>query len=111
MNEAIRIAIENGWNAKPNSAVVTSGAFALESSFWQALGKALGWKDITQHPTHTTLNNDSNDTGDMEECDDPYVCCLAGKTTFYWLYYARQYFDLVLTVGDTEKFWKELLNN
>ena len=27
-----------------------------------------------------------------------------------WRYVAPQYFDLALTNGDTEKFWKDLLN-
>jgi hypothetical protein len=27
-----------------------------------------------------------------------------------WLQYALEYFELALTSGDTEKFWKELLN-
>jgi len=29
-----------------------------------------------------------------------------------WLYFGKQYFDLLLTGGggDTEKFWKDLLN-
>lgn len=43
----------------------------LDPLFWQALGKALGWKGA-------------------------------------WKHYAHQYFDLLLTGGDTEKFWKEL---
>src|SRR5262245_23783550 len=47
------------------------------SDFWQALGRALGWKQ------------------DSLEAE--------------WLKLALEYFELRFTVGDTERFWQELL--
>lgn len=55
-----------------------------DSLFWQALGKALGWG---RKGMKTTANDRT------------------------WLHYAHQYFDLVLTGGETEKFWKQLIAN
>ena len=82
MNEEIyKLVIENGWYAKPDSAVIMTGAFVLELGFWQALGKALGSKC-------------PNEGHKAEYCG------------YAWKFYAHQYFDLVLTNGDTEAFWK-----
>ena len=55
----------------------------LDPLFWQALGKALGHG----------INQRDNVTNRL-----------------IWQQLALDYFDLVLTGGDTEKFWKELLN-
>jgi hypothetical protein len=90
-NEAIKLAIENGWNAKLGSVVVMSGAFALEATFWQALGRALGWKKVV----------------DADLFYSPAASEKVMKAG--WLYQALRYHELVLTGGDTDKFWKDLL--
>lgn len=51
----------------------------LDPSFWQALGKALGWRD-------------SNDRKGGE-----------------WLLHAKTFHDFILTGVDTYEFWKDLL--
>jgi hypothetical protein len=56
---------------------------ALDPSFWQALGKALGW----------------NVTGRQ----------LAMNSKPNWQIWATRFYDLILTGGDTEKFWADLL--
>ena len=110
--EAIEKAIEGGWEPvanggnHPNAIVgdIKNGLqyflerngnsfrkhlteIALDSSFWQSLGKALGWK-LGWH--HTGLDNStiSND-----------------------LYYALIFHTLILTGGDTKAFWDELLKS
>jgi hypothetical protein len=58
---------------------------ALDPSFWQALGKALGWEKANRE-TRTEI-------------------------WLEWKWNAHRFYDLVLTGGDTEKIWKELLNS
>ena len=57
---------------------------ALDPSFWQSLGKTLGWEKCA------------------EGCEGD---CKVGV----WKKKARRFYDLILTGGDTEKFWDELL--
>jgi hypothetical protein len=83
------------WTQRVNGKVVEksleilAGEIALDSSFWQSLGKALGWEDYEGWTTCAncgqTLNNDC------------------------WKRKAEDFYDLILTGGDTEKFWEELL--
>lgn len=54
----------------------------LDASFWKSLGKALGWEELTEQ-------GNPSGTG--------------------WYYRASAFLDLVLTGGDTDAFWKELL--
>jgi hypothetical protein len=106
MNEAIKLAIEkggyilrkhvkkqflDGWGVEKRDAY----EITQDPLFWQALGKALGWKRIFEDLLETMEFNDIPTNYFM-----PYVT---------WQYYAHQYFDLVLTGGDTEKFWKGML--
>lgn len=67
-------------NKKHNSASI-----ALDPTFWQALGKALGWLDVTATKKHV--------------CPD---CC-------EWMKHAQEFYDLILTGHDTEKFWNDLI--
>jgi hypothetical protein len=55
---------------------------ALDPAFFQALGKALGWNKIG----HEVPN-------------------LVGD----WQWHAKHFYDLILTGGNTVKFWSELL--
>lgn len=80
---ALEKAIEGGWKYKSSDRYSREEAIAvlmtlwegtaLDSSFWQALGRALGWNE-----------------------DDSIM-------------QARHFCYLVLTGGDTGKFWDELL--
>lgn len=64
----------------------------LDPLFWQALGKALGWTFDGKFSRFS----ETMTFGEFEKR--------------HWKTHAHQYFDLVLTGGNTEKFWKELLN-
>lgn len=126
MNEAIKLAIEKGGY---DGAIGTEPAWdwhmsdfqnrlVLDPLFWQALGKALGWDD-------TELVWVCN-----EGCDQRWllpderhidITCTKGHQLYErpvpyyhasdteWYKHAHQYFDLALTGGDTEKFWKDIL--
>lgn len=62
---------------------------ALDPSFWQALGKALGWADDVANPF--------------------YVTNWGGIKMFRWQYRALQFTQLILTGGSTDAFWDEIL--
>lgn len=108
MNEAIKLAIEKGGYDTSiayrfEKTVGDADRFATQDPlFWQALGKALGW--------HSVCDENGHDSGKPigTLCLERDIC--GGMMIQEWLYHAHQYIDLVLTGGDTEKFWKELLN-
>ena len=100
--EAIAKAIEGGWGIHHS---LTSGWLeerlpvpdsvqkiaALDPSFWQALGKALGWyygveKRIRKYKI-------------LNEYKKP------------WQIQAFRFYDLILTNNNTDKFWKDLLTS
>ena len=92
MNEAIKLAIEKGgynstvlgWGQISDKDIVGRGLI-LDPLFWQALGKALGWKrELSQH-------------WDIVRPE--------------WLNKAMTYYEINLTGGDTEKFFKKLIKN
>jgi hypothetical protein len=58
----------------------TYAEVALDPTFWQALGKSLGWKKERGRNTDNA-----------------------------WIFYARDFYDLILQGKDTAEFWKELL--
>jgi hypothetical protein len=101
MNEAIKLALKNGWDDTNYAYGATESddikvgtwyypqGIVLDPLFWQALGKALGWKKAK---------------GNMSYALNEIVGIPA------WQTYAHDYFDLLLIGSDTEKFWKELLN-
>ena len=104
MNEAIKLAVEKGGYrpkgyssfdnyspAQKTQAIVKmkfKERIVLDPLFWQALGKALEW--------------DLGDEIDEAVFGEP-------KEKPYWLQYALDYHELLLTNSSTEKFWKELL--
>lgn len=59
---------------------------ALDPTFWQALGKSLGWKD-------------------WEGKYSPAV-----NIQLAWQYEAHRFYDLILTGQSTEQFWEEILS-
>jgi hypothetical protein len=67
---------------------IDTRAFLLDPLFWQALGKALGWnmKILVKVFSPTTTLPESS------------------VVIPEWHYHGREYFDLLLTGGDTEKF-------
>jgi len=93
--EAIERAIEGGWKwTQGGNTDLTSWVFdkyegaqwqeiALDATFWQALGKALEW------------GVDKRDEGGVYKPS--------------YRAYAEVFYDLILTKGDTEAFWRDLL--
>lgn len=116
MNEAIKLAIEKGGYEAVEFPIGHNDKYykekiALDPLFWQALGKALG--ENREHEWFRCENENC-------KADSEYVsmifCSYCGtklskfiKHSEWWKTTAMQYFDLVLTGGDTEKFFKELL--
>lgn len=78
----------------------------LDPLFWQSLGKALGWNK------RVCKGCGSIDKPVKGEYHDICPRCNRGNEDRIelCLYQAHHYFDLVLTNGDTEKFWQDLLN-
>lgn len=60
---------------------------ALDPTFWQALGRALGWGDT-----------------ELENGIEPFA-------VLWYLFHAHRFFDLILTGRDTTQFWSDLLCN
>lgn len=70
--------------------LVHPAVITTDPLFWQALGKALGWEQYLESGGRNKYGDDEFDLS--------------------WKVYAHKYLDTVLTGGDTEQFWKELLN-
>lgn len=103
------------WEKRPDGGGVCSRLswerIALDPSFWQALGKALGW------------NAGEIKDGICEICGEPMPpgeemfkyhgyssnCPKPPIEITLWKEQAQEFYDLILTGGDTEKFWEELL--
>lgn len=101
MNEAIKLAIEKG-GYRPyfkDSSIEDSINFILfdyeapshseiicDPLFWQALSKALGWKEHLEHWGWNIYRMPAD-----------------------WRHYAHKYFDIKLTNGNEEEFWKGLI--
>lgn len=83
-DEAILRAMEGGYRPPPKE--LTDWRFyALDHGFWSALGKALQWDE------EVTSSNFKIDS-------------MSG-----WEHYALWFTHLILTGGDTESFWAEIL--
>jgi hypothetical protein len=89
MDEAIILAIEKGGYEK-HRMFHSYADTTHDPLFWQALGKALGWD-----------NKGYCNFGELQPC--------IHLPNYKWKDKAHQYFDLVLTDVDTEKFFKELI--
>lgn len=93
--QAIEKALEKSWICKAciepeKNYPWYEHAIALDPTFWQALGKALGWREEEWHPTRTYPDGSQ-------------------KTWAGYMPHAHRFYDLILTGGDTEKFWSDLL--
>lgn len=114
--EAIKKAIEGGWEPfltrkatnmllNVNSQYLLDGKtmakrsladIALDPSFWQCLGKALGKeKQFVWEAEHT--------------CP---LCANDKHTQFeWWNWHSHRFTSLILTSSDTKAFWEELLTS
>jgi len=101
--KALELARQGGWD-------VTDGhgyfeAIALDKDFWIGLSKALGWEKKMVVRVGAVIGNFVG--------GDKFVGEEMGFGMDYFnpeIYYAHRFYDLILTGGDTEKFWEEILN-
>lgn len=135
--EAIKKAIERGWQPFKTVEVSVEGTWekidfqtysyarpaeefgtcriniyriALDPSFWQALGKALGWEKKVVIRRGTVIGNFCTPCSS----EHPRGECFKemGFNMDYldpWVYYAHRFYEQVLTGGDTDAYWQELL--
>jgi hypothetical protein len=68
----------------------------IDPLFWQSLGKALGWDKEDEE--NLKLYHASGGYGRMP------------VTIYKWNKNAHNFYNLLLTSGNTEKFWKDLLD-
>lgn len=108
--EIIKLAVAGGWKGwwdnslgpvkiiDNHSNAVGWEIVALDCTFWQALGKSCGWYCLHCGGSGIAPNRD--------KC---FGCGGKGTTSDRWRKNALIFYDLVLTKGDTSKFWTELL--
>lgn len=104
----IKLAIEGGYDkgvagvngqTREQYLVGYSQHLVLEPAFWQALGKAKGWNhkctDCYIGEPHEWCKSGSH----LEK--DKYENCA-------WFDCANKFFNLLMTNGDTSKFWDDI---
>lgn len=73
---------------------------ALDPSFWQGLGKALGWEMAKECPCCHK---------EYEYCRCDNCSIQEGGKYIEWQANARGFYDLILTGGDTKAYWQDIL--
>lgn len=116
--EAIGKAIEGGWQNEYKQvsydlyvAEVWECA-AFDPSFWQSLGNALGWdkQQITFHvPRQKIMRVSRNGVISYYRNAHTVIRPLRGRANL-WKKNAHNFYELILTGGNTDAFWKELLD-
>lgn len=93
---AIELSIEGGW-ANYRKEEIDRGGYkiALDPTFWQALGKSLGWEAYVGEFSWEICSG-GHDSHSFEDAE--------------WKMWALMFYDLILTGGNTDAYWKELLN-
>lgn len=91
--KVIEVAHEGGYQNRVGE-LITWQEIALDPLFFQALGKALGWPDRTFY----TIECVAKEYHVWEETSE-----------ITWIYQAHRFYDLILTGGDTEVYWNDLL--
>lgn len=98
--EIIELAIQGGWKPLVDEGyqIQLDGdgvgfwyPIALDPTFWQALGKSLGW------------------AGFDAEKDNKMI--FAAYEHYHWSAYTHRFYDLLLQKQDTAPFWEEILAN
>jgi hypothetical protein len=116
MNEAIKLAKENGYSElnavhyhHDQSICICQAMVPQDPLFWQSLGKAFRWEEDIEVCGGCGAKLEKQEITPYGKhkgnCDSDVDWNLT------WKFWAHEYFDLVLTGGDTEKFWKELTEN
>lgn len=113
--EAIEKGIEGGWETYASYwQTIDWQVIALDPSFWQALGKALGWLAKYLQTECPKCHHDVKYLNPGNFCPE---CGSVTVSVEHWRQYTRstftdyahRFYDLILTGGDTEAFWNELL--
>ncbi len=111
-----RIYFENGKSKNGTSKMYTSyslSTIALDPTFWQALGKSLGWKYGNVCECGGSISdciiNSKRVIGYKYQCFGICGKFYEGINRHEWDMNAHRFYDLILTGGDTEKFWEEIL--
>lgn len=105
---AIKKAIEGGWRSDDPMVVDGSERYVnmvgyekilLDPTFWQCLGKAMGWTKQTQEVQLDGFNLEAMNNG----------CSSTTKDIEYnWLYYWHRFIDHLADGGDANSFFKNL---
>lgn len=97
MNEAIKLAKKTGWFYNESKTQNPSDV-VMDRTFWQALGKALGWID-KDYPNGEMRC-------DSPKCDDRY-CGYAGykNPVYEW----HRFIDWIADGKDADSFFKQLI--
>lgn len=87
---------------------LTTNDVFTDPKFWESLGRALGWAENVCDTCGESKRLYQQAGSTKHECID---CQDWGgvRVIYTWLYHSLRYFELKLTGGDEEKFWKELL--
>lgn len=81
----------------------------LDPTFWQALSKALGWGE-GKYATRVERRTRAYPMAVFPQSDVFIFSQYATRDIFdVWRFNAHRLYDLILTGGDTEKFWEEIL--
>lgn len=83
--------VSHHWFGKSNNQTISLAVTALDPLFWQSLGKALEWERYNRCPACSRVPSPAS--GPFDE----------------WHYHALYFYDLILTGGDTQAFWDDLL--
>lgn len=113
---AITNAVAGGWRNQSNAPISLVTGYtkdwervALDPTFWQALGKALGWEEwefvCPKYNCHKFYNLPEGHHGDIRcpKCDHWGARGDIGE------WYGEWFCHLILTGNNTEAYWDELL--
>lgn len=107
--EIIEKAIEGGWwagnKAKMSHANANWQIIALDSTFWQALGKALGWSEAECLGMEADLTCPCKPR--TEVVNGNMITIHNGSPR--WRTEAHNFYGYVLRGEDTTEFWNDLL--
>lgn len=132
--QATEKAVEGGWKSYGGSKPLgeVQELIALDATFWQALGKAFGWGKEWGNESNPEIidyriefrsylmkvPDDSDRTGIEGQIEHQRKVNISALRLEQQLkamvrnpanFHAFRFYDLILTGGDTEKFWAELL--
>ena len=127
--KAIERAIEGGWQPSAHrsrtlyntatrwlqeaitvSASISEAEIALDPSFWQSLGKALGWSE-EDFEGFIHKDDDMLCPCNPEKLVQSGAMIVLHRGPVRWRTEAHNFFGIILTGGDTEKFWSDLLGS